>query len=121
MYNGLNAMRITSVTSTPLRLRATLNAFAQAQADLICNSNAPVYSSTQLIADLQSSAGITTENAEMLSIGNMLTADSVVAAWAAEKPGKTSPFSAIIYPVYVYAGFGVCNGNWVVVLTSEFE
>ncbi|KAJ2812922.1 hypothetical protein H4S07_001049 [Coemansia furcata] len=120
MYNGLNDMRVTTVASTPLRLRSALNSFAQSQAISMCNINSAALDSDQLVASLANNAGIKTEQAQMLVARNLDSVDKVIAAWASAAPGKTSPFSAIIDPTYVYVGMGVCGDDWVVVLTSEF-
>ncbi|KAJ2059038.1 hypothetical protein GGI17_004678 [Coemansia sp. S146] len=120
MYNGLNDLRVTTVTSTPLRLRSALNSFAQSQAISMCNTNSAALSDIQLVASLKNNAGIKTEYAHMLIARNQASVDKVIATWASAKPGKTSPFSAILYPNHVYVGMGVCGDDWVVVLTSEF-
>ncbi|KAJ2488348.1 hypothetical protein IWW37_004891 [Coemansia sp. RSA 2050] len=120
MYNGLNGMRVTAVTSTPLRLRSALNSFAQSWAISMCNTNSAALSDAQLVASLANNAGIKTENAHMLVSRGQASVGAVIASWAGAKPGKTSPLSAIVYPTYVYVGMGVCGDDWVVVLTSEF-
>ncbi|KAJ2028185.1 hypothetical protein IWW57_002279 [Coemansia sp. S610] len=120
MYNGLNEMRVTAVTSAPLRLRSALNALAQSQAIAMCNTNSAALSDSQLVASLASSAGIRTDNAHMLAARGQASVGAVIASWAGASPGKTSPLSAIIYPTYVYVGMGVCGDDWVVILTSEF-
>ncbi|KAJ1921463.1 hypothetical protein GGI16_000733 [Coemansia sp. S142-1] len=120
MYNALNDMRVTAVTSTPLRLRSTLNSFAQSQAISMCNTNSVALNDIQLIASLKNNAGIKTEYAHMMVARNQDSVDKVIATWASAKPGKDSPFSSILYPNYVYVGMGVCGNDWVVVLTSEF-
>ncbi|KAJ2910899.1 hypothetical protein GGI21_000388 [Coemansia aciculifera] len=123
MYNGLNNMRVTAVTSTPLRLRSALNSFAQSQAISICRTNSPALSNDEVIDALKNSASgsVKTENAQMLVARNQGSVDSVIASWASAALGSTSPRSAIIFPNYVYVGVGVCGNFWVVVLTSEFE
>ncbi|KAJ1937929.1 hypothetical protein GGF37_005008 [Kickxella alabastrina] len=116
MYFGLNNLRVTSITDTPLRLRSALNAIAQSQADALCAGNEVDADLVPILGD----QGISAEYAELVVARGRDEAEDAVEEWAVAKPGNHSPFSAIVYQGYVYVGVGTCNGNWVVALTSEF-
>ncbi|KAJ1882973.1 hypothetical protein H4R99_001203 [Coemansia sp. RSA 1722] len=113
LYNGINGIRLTAITDTPLRLREALSNAAQAKADSLCAGD------DQLEVQL-SNYGIGAENIQTLVLQSKQSADDVIGQWAGAKLGKDSPLSAIMNPVYVYAGVGMCKDQWAVVLTSEF-
>ncbi|KAJ1841402.1 hypothetical protein LPJ73_006131 [Coemansia sp. RSA 2703] len=119
-YAGLNALRVTSPTDTPLRLRSTLNALAQSHADALCaadsESSTPAVDVVRVLAD----RGITVDSGEMHSVQGQREAAGALGVWGSEAPGPMSAWSAIVHPGYVYVGVGMCDGSWVVVLTSEF-
>ncbi|KAJ1641846.1 hypothetical protein J3B02_003294 [Coemansia erecta] len=86
LYNGLNSIRLTAVTDTPLRLRQVLNNAAQAKANSLCAGG------SQQKLEL-SNFGVDAENAQTLVLQNQQSANDAVDMWAKAKLGKDSPLT----------------------------